>query len=232
MKKIVFLTFMLMGFVSLLNGQQLNQTPTAVSWFTLSVAEDLYLTMELEAKTMMAIMLQQKNDEAEDLMFSSFNLIRDRINDSTALELMPIEALKDKVTYSRIGFPLASLKKAAKKSDHAQFVKIDVLVSAEKRSSSEGSTTSTEVVGVEVSDNNYNAKFFPQVEVTLKFANAAGKTIETIRGRYRHTEKVAVSSQDLKVAGWHIPLHRSAEVIPYYYFLEKATQDLINQLKP
>lgn len=231
MKKQAFVIFLSIGLAYSSMAQELKEEPIAVSWFTLSVAEDLYLTMELEAKTMMAIMFQHKNEEAEDLMFSSFNLIKDRINDSTTYELLPVDALQGKITYSRIGFPLASLKKASKKSDYAQFVKIDILVSAEKRSSSEGSTISTAVVGLEVSDNNYNAKFYPQVDVVLKFANESGKTIETIRGRYRHTEKVAVSSQDLKVAGWHIPLHRSAEVIPYYFFLEKAVQDLISQLK-
>ena len=74
--KQIKLTFLLAVLSFSVSAQDLEQTPTPLSMMTLSVMEDMYLTMELEPKTMMALMLQQPNDEAEELMFTSYDLIR------------------------------------------------------------------------------------------------------------------------------------------------------------
>ncbi len=211
-------------------GQSVNAKPTAITWFSIAVEEDMYLTMDLDPETMFALMLQQKNDDAELLMYESFELVRDYINAQTALEVLEAASLKDKVTYSRMGYPLSSLKKAAKKADYEQYAKLEIEVRGAKRGSSEGTTGEQEILDVEVSESNYQAKVFPQIDVRLKFADATGKTIETITGRYRHTEKVQIKTQSLNVGGLSIPLKQSAEVIPYYYYLQKALEDLAPKL--
>lgn len=230
MKQIKLFLILSLIVISAVKAQDLKEVPTPLSMMTLSVMEDMYLAMELEPKTMMALMLQQPNAKAEELMFNSLNLIRTMIKDSTGIDIQPADALEGKVKYSRLGLPLVSLKKAAKKTDFQQYVKIDIAVSPFSGTTTQNTNSTDSPLGVEVGSSNYSANWRPEVFVLMKFANAKGKGVRTIRGIYRHDEKVKVTSQDLVVAGWHIPMNQEAEVIPYYYFLEKAVQDLISKI--
>lgn len=215
---------------SLAKSQDLQKAPTPLSMMTLSVMEDMYLAMELEPKTMFALTLQQPDEKAEELMFTSFDMIRGMIIDSTGVDILPANALEGKVKYSRLGMPLVSLKKAAKSSDFEQYVKIDIVVSPFSGTSSTNTTTSDGPAGLEVGNANYSASWRPEVWINVKFANEKGKSIKSIRGIYRHDEEVKVTSQDLVVAGWQIPMNQTAEVIPYYFFLQKAVEDLISKM--
>lgn len=228
--KQIKLTFLLAVLSFSVSAQDLEQTPTPLSMMTLSVMEDMYLTMELEPKTMMALMLQQPNDEAEELMFTSYDLIRGMIKDSIGVDILPADALEGKVRYSRIGLPIVTLKKAAKSSDFQQFVKIDIIVSQFSGTSTENTTSTESTIG-EVGNSNYSASWRPEVMIIAKFADAKGKSKGSVRGIYRHTEEVKVTSQSLVVDGWYIPMNQEAEVIPYYYFLQKAAEDLIRKLE-
>lgn len=212
-------------------GQDIMEVPTPLSMMTLSVMEDMYLSMELDPSTMFALMLQQPNDKAEELMFNSLDLIRGMIKDSTGVDILPANTLEGKVKFSRLGLPLVTLKKAAKKSDFQQYVKIDISVSPFSGTTTTNTVATDSPLGVEVGSSNYSASWRPEVFIIMKFADANGKSIKSIRGIYRHTDEVKVTSEDLVVAGWQFPMNQEAEVIPYYYFLEKAVEDLIGKLK-
>ncbi|MCB9426219.1 MAG: hypothetical protein H6584_04230 [Flavobacteriales bacterium] len=64
----------------------------------------------------------------------------------------------------------------------------------------------------------------------MKFADASGSNTEKVKGKYRHNEKIEINSESLGQFGWFFQLENDAESIPYYYFLEKAIDDLIAQL--
>lgn len=225
--KLTFLFFLLSSLTG--RAQQAKEVPTALSMMTISVMEDLYPSMELDPQTMFALSLQQPNDKAEELMFTSFDLIRNMMLDSAGIDILPVDALQGKVRYSRLGFPLVSLKKAAKKSDYQQYVKVDIEVSPFRPSTSTGTIPAEGPMGIEVDQTNYQSRFRPEVTVRLKFADASGKSLGTLRGVYVHDEKVQMTSQDLIVSGWQIPINRSAAPIPYYYFLQQAVADLVGK---
>lgn len=212
-------------------AQELTTVPTPLSMMTLSVMEDMYLTMQLDPETMFDLTLQRPNEKAAELMFTSLDLIRGMIKDSTGVEILPANALEGKVRYSKLGLPLVTLKKAAKSSDYQQYVKIDISVTPYRPSTTENSSTSNEgPAGLEVGSSNYSAKFRPEVSIQAKFADSNGKSIGTLKGRYIHEDKVSVTSQDLIVQGWQIPMNQEADVIPYFFFLQKAVEDLINHM--
>ncbi len=225
--------FFVIGFLTLTGtqAQDLKEAPTPLSMMTLSVMEDMYLAMELDPNTMVALMLQKPNDKAEELMFTSLDIIRGMIKDSTGIDILPANALEGKVRYSRLGLPLVTLKKAAKSSDFQQYVKIDIAVSPFSGTSTSNTTSSDGPGGVEVGNANYDASWRPEVWISMKFANEKGKAVKSVRGIYRHDEEVKVTSQNLVIDGWQIPTNQEAEVIPYYYFLEKAVEDLIRKLE-
>lgn len=230
MKQIKLLFVIGLLTLSLAHAQGLKEVPTPLSMMTLSVMEDMYLAMELEPNTMVALMLQQPNDKAEELMFTSLDIIRGMILDSTGVDILPANALEGKVRYSKLGMPLVTLKKAAKSSDFQQYVKIDIAVSPFSGTTTTNTTSTEGPGGIEVGNANYDASWRPEVWISMKFADEKGKSIKTIKGIYRHDEEVRVTSQDLVVAGWQIPMNQEAELIPYYYFLEKAVGDLISKI--
>ncbi|GEM_PF-3528236 len=211
-------------------AQPTPSVPTALTWMTISFEEDLYLTMDVEPKTVMALSLHQPDIEAEMIMYESFELIRDIIASETGLEILPHQTLKDKVTYSRLGYPVARLKKAAKNSDFDQFVKVDILVSGAKRTTRETSEDILLVDDISISEGYSEVNLLPQVDVTLHFAGGDGKSTGKFRGRYRHMEKLLITTESLQAGSFSIPLKQAAEPIPYYYYLHKAIFNLVEQL--
>lgn len=230
MKQIKLLFVIVLLSISLAKAQDLKQVPTPLSMMTLSVMEDMYLAMELEPNTMVALMLQKPDDKAEELMFNSLDLIRGMIKDSTGVDILPANTLEGKVRYSRLGLPLVTLKKAAKSSDFQQYVKIDITVSPFSGTTTTNTTTSDGSAGIAVASENSDASWRPEVLIIVKFADENGKSLKSIRGIYRHDEEVKVTSQNLIVDGWTIPMNQEAEVIPYYFFLQKAVENLITKM--
>lgn len=208
-----------------LQAQDIPAKETALCWFNLTVEEDMYLTMELEPKTMLAILFQKDNPEAKALMGNSLAMIYKKVNEETDLTLLPVESLEGKVNYSKMGYPLASLKKASKKGDFSQYVRIEIEVSGV------GKSTSTTSTGGDIANESQRVKIKPQVLVNLKFGDADGYTIDKIQGKYRHEEKVEITSESLTALGWSYAYEQEADIIPYYYFLEKAVEDLVSKLK-
>ncbi len=208
-------------------AQEIPAKETALCWFNLAVEQDMYLPMELEAETLMAITFQKDNPEAKELMENSLAVVYNKINEETAITLLPVESLKEDVRYSRMGYPLASLKKASKKGDFKQYARIDIEVSGARRSSN---TFSRELSETEVDHGVQRVKVKPQIRVTLKFADKDGNTIDKVQGVYRHEEKVEITSRRLSTMGWSLAYDQEADAIPYYYFLEKAVEDLVKKL--
>lgn len=212
-------------------GQIDKSAKTAGCWFSIMLEEDTDLLMGIEPKTVLALALQRPDKEASSLMEASFLLLKTMLKEKADFELLEVNAMKGKIQYSGLGYPLSSLKKAAKKGSFDQYVKIEILVSGAKRSSTQGTIGEAEVVdGIDVSYDENNAEFFPQIDITLKFADKAGNKTAKLKGRYRHTEKISINSESLSVEGFSFAMNRQGEVIPYYQYLQLAIEDLISQL--
>lgn len=205
-------------------AQNISNEPTAISAYRINIQDDMYLAMEMDPGTAMALMMQLDKPEAKRLMRNSLDLIFKKINEETALQLLPIETLKDHLTYSKMGYPIGTLKKASKSGVSQQYVNIDITVSGAQRS------TSTTTIGGPVDYVEENSKVKPVLQIVLKFADASGSNTEKVKGKYRHDEKIEINSESLGQFGWFFQLENDAESIPYYYFLEKAIDDLISQL--
>ncbi len=222
------LTILLFALSLKLFAQQIPAKKTALSWFNLAVQDDMHSPMELDSETLWAIMFQKDNEEAKTLMGNSLAIIYDKVNKQTNITLLPAESLGGKVKYSRMGYPLASLKKASKKGNFEQYVKIDIEVSGARSNST---TLSREVADSGVDQELERVRVKPQIWVTLKFADKDGNTIDKVRGKYRHEKRVEITSRSLSSMGWTVTHDREADAIPYYYFLEKAVDDLVQKLK-
>lgn len=233
------------------NGQSFDsKAETAISSYFFIAQDQVYLNLGISAETNTAIMFQKDDEEARSFMTTSLNIVLDSLNEKTDLTILPANTLEGKVTYSRTGFPLSSLKKAAKKSDQAQYVKIDINVLGTKtrsRSStiSQNLTDDDNDVGVQVDDADLalsqttsTSQYYPKVEVTLKFGDSEGKTALKITGEYIHDELVSVSTESTDVSlvgrnslmGITIMNSEGGTEIPFYAFLALAVEDLIQQL--
>lgn len=205
-------------------AQTFSTEPTAISAYRINVEDDMYLAMDLDPNTIVALLFQQDKPEAKKLMQNTLDLIYEKINKETAIQLAPIEALKGHTNYSKMGYPIGTLKKAGKSGVALQYVSIDITVTGAQRS------TTTTTIGGPVNYVEEKAKVKPEFKIVMKFADATGKKTEKVKGKYRHDEKIEINSESLAYKGWSFILDNDAEAIPYYYFLEKAIDDLIAQL--
>ena len=91
---------------------------------------------------------------------------------------------------------------------------------------------------VTTSETQRSTDFYPMVQVTLKLADADGKTITKLKGRYTHPQRVSVTSRSVDVTltgsggstSMGVEGDQRADQIPYYTFLELAVEDLLKQL--
>lgn len=216
--------------------------PTAISRYFFVSEEQMHLCLGIKDETASAIMFQKDDSEAKKFMANSLAVILDGLKKNAKVTILPVETLKGKVTYSRMGFPLASVKKAAKKSNYGQYVAIDIAVVGAKTITSTGSNTMTEdKVGnkdLTVGSSNTSKEFFPRVTVTLKFADGSGQILGKYKGEYTHPEKVAITTETIDInlvgsggsSGVSIIEDEKADQVPYYVFLAKAVETLAKQL--
>lgn len=227
----LFLSLSLLAISSSAFSYQIPAKQTAICWFYIGVEDDLHLSMGLSPETMLSIAMQREDATAKELLTNSLKVISENVNSKTGIKLLPIETLEGAVQYSRMGFPLVSLKKASKKGNQPQYVRIDILVSAAKTTTRTTSVGAAEIEGEVLTNDASVARFYPQVTVTLKFADASGKVIDKAVGKYRHNEKAILTAESLSIAGWTFTYDQDAQPIPYYFFLEKAVEDLVSKLK-
>ena len=220
-------------------------TPTAIAKYYFVSENQIHLSMGIEDETNRAIMFQRDDAKAREFMTTSLNQVVEALKKEVNMAILPIETLEGKVVYSKMGFPLSSLKKAAKSGDQQQYITIEIAALASKTITSENSQSlaqSSSTNGssqVELSATASSTEFYPQVQVKLKFGDASGKTIAKYKGVYTHPERVAINtlSTDVSVSGQSgetgvsVTQEEQADQIAYFEFLEKATADLIRQLK-
>ena len=242
MKKVLLACIMSISVTSI--AQTIQSCPTAPIWINIGIANELNTVMGMEGSMVMDLNLQRPNSKSDKLMKETFLLIKNKLSSSSTINLSALDALAGKITFSKAGFPIGTAKKAAENSDFDQFVKIEVSVTAGTITTSTSSTTLSSttistgnavltgpavVSGVKVS--NENIKLKPQVAVYLKFFDAEGKTIDKLSGKYKHTSNVEINQNSLSAKGWKYTEIQDAELIPYYYFLDMAMNDLIANLK-
>lgn len=224
----------LCGAIFAAQAQTVQDVPTAVVWFYLVVEGNMQLPMELDNETLNAITMQKDNADARELMEISFEIIKNKIDSLTGVTILPYNELEGKTNYSRLGFPLSNLKKAAKGSDYQQYVKLNMVVrgymggSRTQGVTAGDGTTAMGVEGGKVSSTQ--ERVYPMVDIEVNFGDKEGKSIEKFKGRYIHEDKIEITSTNLSKQGWSVSLDRDADPIPFYYFLEKAAEDLAAQI--
>lgn len=194
----------------------------SVGRFFLMVDAEMAPTMDISNAALMALNLQQENEEAEALMLNSFEIIREAVNESGKYTINEINTLEGCAKYSKMGYPISSLKRAVKSCDKPLYAAIDITIEAGSTTTSTNSTTAGGLTG-----ENTKIRAKPIVTVSLKLMDASGKKLDKYRGKYKHDEKVEMSSQSLSIPGFVLPLDYEAEVIPYYVFLKRAVDDLV-----
>ena len=215
--------------------------PTAIARYLWVSENDAHRCLGISDETHMAILMQKDDAEARAFMETTLSQVTEQLAESTTLGLLPINTLEGQVVHSRMGFPVASMRKASKASNHERFASIEVAVLASKTISSELTTEHNPHSNspVRTSETQHSTEFYPTVQITLKLADAGGRTITKLKGIYTHPERVEVSSRsvDLTVAGSNggstsvgIEGDQRADEIPYYTFLDLAVQDLVKQL--
>ncbi|MFY0607796.1 MAG: hypothetical protein JXR10_13850 [Cyclobacteriaceae bacterium] len=209
-------------------AQSPKMIETAVSRYMIMLDEDMHALMEMDARTTMALAMQLKNDEANRIMSESFEILQIMLRDSAGLELMPIGTLEGAVKYSMLGFPIGTLKKAAKNSDYDQYVQIDIMVEQPQSTTTSTSTNSQGITGV--SQGYERTKIRPQVRVVLKFADDSGKNIGRYVGKYKHDDKFEIDAATIGIGGFQLAQNIAVEPLPYHFLLTKAIEDLITKL--
>jgi hypothetical protein len=212
------------------SAQSLKNVPTGVAWFYLGVEQNMYIPMDISSKTMMAINFQKPEPDADALMSNTYELIKKLVAESGKLELLPPDALKGAVTLSRMGYPIGNLKKAAKGGKLEQYATLDVVVGQQKTTTTTRTYANNQNTGVVDAATDQTLKLYPEVTVTLKVSDASGKVIDKYVGNYRHDEKIEITKQSLQSNGWSMVIDQKGDVIPYYYYLELATKNLISKL--
>ena len=134
---------------------------------------------------MLALLFQKNNTEAKTLIGNSLLIIYKKVNKDTEVKLLPVKCLERKVTYHKMRYPLASLKKASKKEIFNNTSALD------NEPTGVGKTTVTNAAGgaVDIDSESEQVSMKPQVTVTLKLGDEKGDTIDKIKGEYRHNEK-------------------------------------------
>lgn len=102
----------------------------------------------------------------------------------------------------------------------------DIEVRAVRRSSS----TFSRELSQEVDHGVQRERVKPQIRVMLKFGDKDGNVIGKVQGIYRHDEKVEITSRRLSAMSWSLAYDQEADIIPYYYFLEKSSRRFGNQI--
>lgn len=242
--KTLLLSTIVFSSVFTINAQSVqSKVPTAICKYFFISQEQVYRNVGISDATNTAITLQKDDPQAREFLAATLKLILDSIKTNTGIQLLPIETLQNKVTYSRSGFPVGTLKKAAGNSDYQQFVTLEVRIFPGKTTTTTNSTSvgvngQVNSKSIDGQETSTTVKYFPKVNVTLKFGDAEGKKLEKYKGEYTHDEKVTnqTDSRDLTIKGKNSSLtyseiqNEDAEEIPYFFFLAKAVEDLISQL--
>ncbi len=211
---------------SSLSAQSLKPVETPVVRFLIMLDPDMSNLMELDSKTTYALAMQLKNEKATQIYKESFQMVQQMINDSTILTIPDADRLEGIVQYSLMGFPINSIKKAAKKGNSEQYV--DISIHIENPTGSVVSSTKGENEGITTGTERIRIR--PQVRVEIKIGDSEGKKIARYVGKYKHDEKFEINNATIGIAGFQLATNIAVEPIPYHFILAKAIEDLVKQL--
>ena len=212
-------------------GQDIDfSKETVVTRFSIFPANPSYDTTVfelLDTYTRQGLMMQNRHEGAGQIADSTYKLITERLKNEKGFNLLPNETLSKVVTYTRQGFPFASISKAAKKTDYQQFVDISLKI--------ELIPTQTKVL--EPTFKTFESKAV--IKISLKYGDEKGKKIKTITGGA--TEEGIVRSFELKVVphpliegqdveAWVVKLTGNETPVDYYLMVNASIDDLLNNL--
>ncbi len=229
----MLLLFLLTGLSAV--AQENNKTSYALHRYMLMIDAALHENLQLVPAAIRGINMQTKNPEATLLMDSTFNIIRQRINDETDVEILPVNTLEGIVQYSKMGYPIAGAKKTAKASDRKHFIEVNVEVQPHGSSTGTSTLAKEDLGGAEVSAQSVRTNHYPVIKVNLKLSDENGKKVKTYQGVYKSKEglrsEVEGIHADFGGLSVFFDINSDIAVLPYYEFLFYAVSDLVYQVK-
>ncbi len=204
---------------------QINAQSISVSRYLMMLDGDIAPTMGISNKAILALSLQQDNEEARDIMMNSFQIVQHLVDSATQYRINDINHLEGCARYSNMGIPISSTKKAAKSCDESMYAVLNIAIEAGATTTSETTVGSGDLSGTET-----KVKAKPIIIVTLKLADSSGKQTQKFVGKYKHEEAVSMSQQSLSIGKFDLPLDFESDVIPFYSFISEATYELVKQM--
>jgi len=211
--------------ISLFIAFQVHSQSISVSRFMLMLDNEMAPTMGISNKAILALSLQQDNEEARDIMMNSFQIVQHLVDSATQYSINDINHLEGCARYSNMGIPISSTKKAAKSCDESIYAVLNIAIEAGATTTSETTVGSGDLSGTET-----KVKAKPIIIVTLKLADSSGKQTQKFVGKYKHDEAVSMSQQSLSIGKFDLPLEFESDVIPFYSFISKASAELVKQM--
>ena len=90
---------------------QINAQSISVSRYLMMLDGDIAPTMGISNKAILALSLQQDNEEARDIMMNSFQIVQHLVDSATQYRINDINHLEGCARYSNMGIPISSTKK-------------------------------------------------------------------------------------------------------------------------
>ncbi|MGB0522689.1 MAG: hypothetical protein ACPGJS_07000, partial [Flammeovirgaceae bacterium] len=154
--------------------------------------------------------------------------IYDQIQEETPIQLLPINTLEGKLKYTRMGYPIASVRKAAKVSDHKQFVSIIVQVTGTQETVTGGDFHFLGNEDVQVERETIT--LYPIFNIRLQFGDENGKKGEEIVGVFQGNEEITINSRVIILRDIILQENVTTDEIPYELYLKEAIKDLVKKL--
>ena len=226
MKKIKHSLLTLITITALISNvyaQDVKIKQTSVCRFNFTSDEDLFAFLQLSPESGLALAFQLNNAKAKGFMEETYNQVENKLIEA-GFKLNKINSLEGKVSYSKMGFPIVSLKKASKADVSEQYMTLMVNLIGVKKV-----VSTTSLNGI----SKIITKCYPEVKVTIAFGGKDGKKTKIIKGVYRLEEELSINSASFNLGeGFSISISEevSKDDLPFYQMLDKAIENLINQL--
>lgn len=204
----------------------------ALTRYFLAIQADLSETLNIDNQTLWGINTQSTNPQSVRFMDSTYNLVTQRINNETSIKILPRQAMEGSVKYTRMGYPFARLKKAAKSASFEGYLTLEVTLegTGEVQTSTEQDVSIFNDGEVDFSLIDRELTVFPKVSITVELGDSNGKRTNKMVGVFRGDQTINIQSRDVSLGIFVLNMRTSSGQLPYYVYLNLALDDLIDQL--
>lgn len=227
MKK-AYITLLILFSFLLASSQSIEYQPTPTAKYIFIISDLLTNSLELEQLDELLIgvgWMADNRKKWKEMMKSSYNILQDEISSKLkGLKILPLNTLEGKIKYSRLGFPVSSLKKAAASCDYSQLLQLNIVIGSH-------GLNRTFRVGEKDKKNISFTSLLPTVEISMIFYDSKGKKTATVKGTSYRKDTKRMKINTLNTNSKHISTEtviNRPQMLEYYSFLDLAIEDLID----